>query len=193
MIALSGRGYAVPDELRPDRMWNKRWDGLWRVLVYDIEESERGFRNGLRKYLRQLRMGYLQQSVWVSPRDIRPVYADLQATLNVESISYLLECRTVLSRKSHDIVHEGWDFNRLNESQKAYIEEWLNRREKLRAGLPDAEFGSLIREEMLHFTAVMLEDPLLPRELLPDGYLGMKAYAVHQAFTKTVLEYAGRL
>ena len=190
VIALSGRGYSVPDELRPDRLWNRRWDGLWRVLVYDIEEGERGFRNGLRSYLHRLRMGYLQDSVWVSPRDIRPAYADLQTALNVESVSYLFECRTVLSRKCDDIVRDAWNFDRLKEDQSAYIEAWSNGREKLRSNTSDMELGSLIREEMMHFTDVMRPDPLLPRELLPDGYCGMEAYAVHQSFAKEVVRCA---
>ena len=186
VIALSGHGYAVPDELNPERLWNKRWDGLWRVLVYDIEESERGFRNGLRNYLQRLRMGYLQQSVWVSPRDIRPAYADLQAALNVESVSYLFECRTVLSRKSHDVVDEAWDVDRLREDQEAYIHTWSDGVGKLRQSLSTEEIGSLMREELLHFTEVMRRDPLLPRDLLPSGYRGMKAYGVHQAFVKAL-------
>ena len=186
VITLSGRGYKVPDELRPDRFWNRRWDGLWRVLVYDIEESERGFRDGLRRYLYQLRMGYLQHSVWVSARDIRPAYDDLQAALNVESVSYLFECRTVLSRESRDIVLDAWDFDTLREDQARYIEAWSSGREKLRSSLSDLELGALLRDEMLHYTDIMRRDPLLPRELLPDGYCGMEAHAVHQSFVKEV-------
>jgi phenylacetic acid degradation operon negative regulatory protein len=183
VIALSGVGYTAPDELRPDRLWNSRWDGLWRVLVYDIEEKERGFRNGLRKYLSRLRMGYLQQSVWVSPRDLRPAYADLHTVLNVEAVSFLFESRTVLSRESRDIVLQAWDFDGLQTQQRAYLDTCAHLQEQVHSGrLCDEELSGLVRQEMLLYLDVMRPDPLLPRKLLPSGYCGMEAYKTHRAF-----------
>ncbi len=109
----------------------------------------------------------------------------------MESVSYLFESRTVLFRSSQDIVLEAWDFEKLGEIQGAYVATWSRERDRVSSGLVgDAELGALARDEMLCFTDVMRHDPLLPRELLPKGYSGMDAYAVHRAFVKAVLRRA---
>lgn len=44
-----------------------KWDGKWRVVIFDIPEKQRGFRTVLRSHLYELRFYKLQQSVFVSP------------------------------------------------------------------------------------------------------------------------------
>jgi len=45
----------------------KRWDGKWRLVVFDIPEKDRVFRDILRAHLRELDFYKLQNSVFVSP------------------------------------------------------------------------------------------------------------------------------
>ena len=54
-------------EMKPPKV---RWDGKWRMVFFDIAELERGKRDRLRIYLRQLGMERMQESVWVSPYDV---------------------------------------------------------------------------------------------------------------------------
>lgn len=51
------------------KLQNATFDGFFRVVVYDIEEVERGLRREIRRGLKKLGFAYLQQSVWVSPYD----------------------------------------------------------------------------------------------------------------------------
>ncbi len=130
-------------------------------------------------------MGCLQQSVWVSPLDIRPVYADLQTTLNVDSVAYLFEARTVLGRSSQSIVRDAWDFARLAEGHEQFIhaaEETMDDLLCGRVSAPDA--ARLVRLELAHYLSVMDRDPLLPRSLLPSDYRGMDVYDIHKKLTK---------
>lgn len=46
------------------------WDGIWRLVFFDIAEIERTKRDKLRRYLSQLGMEKMQESVFVSPYDI---------------------------------------------------------------------------------------------------------------------------
>lgn len=43
----------------------KRWDGLWRVVVFDVPEGERHARELFRKKIRELGLSQLQKSVFV--------------------------------------------------------------------------------------------------------------------------------
>ncbi len=186
-IALTDQDSAGSESLKPERFWDRRWDGWWRVLVYDIAEAERGFRNGLRRLLCRLRLGYLQDSVWVSPDDLRPWYDDLQTTLNVKSVSFLFEARTVLGRGHRELVEEAWDFRRLGEVQATYLATCRDLSIRVRAGCPDEEtLGRLVRQEMMEYLAAMDRDPLLPRKLIPPGYRGFEVYEQHAAFVAAV-------
>ena len=47
----------------------KKWDGRWRVVIFDIWEKRRNVRDQLRMELRELGFQKMQNSVWVSPYD----------------------------------------------------------------------------------------------------------------------------
>lgn len=48
---------------------NGKWDGVWRVVVFDIPEENRRIRNALRLGLKMLEFKQLQKSVWISKID----------------------------------------------------------------------------------------------------------------------------
>ena len=45
----------------------KKWDGKWRIVIFDIFEKRRGSRDIFRRYLKQLGLKRIQQSVYVYP------------------------------------------------------------------------------------------------------------------------------
>lgn len=61
----------------------KKWDGKWRVLIFDIPERRRRAREQIR--LKLLRLGFcrLQDSVWVIPYDCEDLIALLKVDLRI--------------------------------------------------------------------------------------------------------------
>jgi DNA-binding transcriptional regulator PaaX len=53
----------------------KRWDGRWRVVIFDIPERRRKTRDTLRRMMRSFGFYRLQDSVWVHPYDAEDVIA----------------------------------------------------------------------------------------------------------------------
>lgn len=47
----------------------KRWDGKWRIVIFDIRHKQRIKREALRGFLKRLGFYQLQKSVWVHPYD----------------------------------------------------------------------------------------------------------------------------
>lgn len=45
----------------------KKWDKKWRIVLFDVPEKERQFRDVLREHLRELKFYKLQHSVFISP------------------------------------------------------------------------------------------------------------------------------
>ncbi len=74
--ALMGEGKLAPKK-------PKRWDGKWRMLVFDIPERRRVVRNGIRATLMSLGFYRLQDSVWVYPYDCEDLVTILKADFRI--------------------------------------------------------------------------------------------------------------
>ena len=51
----------------PVARWNRRWDGRWRQVIFDLPARKKALRARLLRWLRANRFGYLQDSVWITP------------------------------------------------------------------------------------------------------------------------------
>ncbi len=186
VLELTAEGKARrPEALRPGRHWDKSWNGIWYVLVYDVSESNRRYREVLRVLLRKLHMGCLQGSVWVTPNDIRPDYDDLDRSAGLGGYAFLFESRTVLGQPAEDIVDQAWDFDRIEEAQKFYQQVFAENLRRLKnATVSKEEIVDLARKEIDAYLSVMKHDPLLPRDLWPAGYMGEEIFLIHQEFIR---------
>lgn len=57
------------DDLRIKKA--KKWDGKWRVLIFDIKEQHKIKREALRGKIKELGLYQLQESVWVCPYEFQ--------------------------------------------------------------------------------------------------------------------------
>jgi len=62
----------------------ERWDGRWRIVLFDIPEKNRLFRDVLRAHLYRLEFFKLQNSVFVSPHPFEKAILDLVAVYAAE-------------------------------------------------------------------------------------------------------------
>lgn len=61
----------------------KKWDGRWRMVVFDIPERRRAVRLRLRAVMNEIGFVRLQDSVWVYPYDCEDFIALLKAELKI--------------------------------------------------------------------------------------------------------------
>ncbi len=171
---------SLPPYYTPEKFWNKRWNKWWYVLMFDVPEKDRSYRDTLRKFLKKMRCGCLQKSVWVTPRDIRPDYEDLNRAAAVDSVAFLFESRTVLGFGDQSVVREAWDFNKLNQIHESYIQFAEENLSRLKNENPsDEEILQLLRMDNQAYAQAMLTDPLLPKELHPEEYTGTLVFQIH--------------
>lgn len=173
---------------RPEKCWNRKWSGIWYLLVYDVPETDRSYRNVLRQFLKRQRMGCFQKSVWITPHDIRPQYADLDEAAALGAFACLFEARTVLGMAAERVVWESWDFDRLYEIQKRFCEVYGENLEILR-GFATPGQNALMRlaaEEIDAYRSAFVLDPLLPSPLLPQDYKGKEAHNLHLEITNQI-------
>ena len=174
--------------LCPERWWDRKWNRIWYLLVYDVPEHRRAYRSALRQFLRRMRMGCLQRSVWVSPHDVRPDFDDLVKAGGVDAYAYLFEARTVLGLKPDAVVNAAWPWPQLQHAQEDYCqasESILDTLHK-KATCPGDSLLQLARLDLAAYLRAMHDDPLLPRILWPPDYLGAKALRMHRAISREI-------
>lgn len=62
----------------------RRWDGKWRIVMFDIPEKSREFRTILREHLWELNFYRVQQSVFVSPHPCEKQLTELISLYRAE-------------------------------------------------------------------------------------------------------------
>ena len=60
-----------------------RWDGKWRILIFDIKEKRKGTRDKIRKTLITIGFVKLQNSVWIYPYDCEDFITMLKADFKI--------------------------------------------------------------------------------------------------------------
>ncbi len=69
----------------------KKWDGRWRVVIFDIKESRSKIRFLLRKTLSQIGFVHLQHSVWLYPYDCEDLISLLKADFKLgKDVLYMI-------------------------------------------------------------------------------------------------------
>src|SRR3989344_2205004 len=69
----------------------KKWDGKWRMIIFDIPEQKKTARNHITMLFRKVGFFRLQNSVWVYPYDCDDVITVLKTDLSVgRNLLYLI-------------------------------------------------------------------------------------------------------
>jgi len=167
--ALGGRDPVV--------QWNRRWDGRWRLVLFDVPEERHSERNKLRRFLSERFFGLLQRSVWISPDSMDEIDKRFQgAEVNVNSL-ILFEAKPSGNETDAQIVAGAWPFDKINQGYRDHL-VLLEQIPGTRLGSAEAaknlqKWASAERSSWMN---VISKDPLLPKALLPQDYLGQKVW-----------------
>lgn len=96
-ISLTEKGRRKAGWLQIDKLKikkPKKWDGYWRVVIFDIPHHNRFVREVLRGFLKRLGFYPLQKSVWIHPHDCRDEVELLKDFFGLSS----LEIRLIVAR-----------------------------------------------------------------------------------------------
>lgn len=69
----------------------KKWDGKWRIIIFDIKEKQKTLRDKVRLTLARIGFVRLQHSVWVYPYDCEDLMTLLKADFRIgKDMLYLI-------------------------------------------------------------------------------------------------------
>jgi hypothetical protein len=78
-------------EARQKLKKQRRWDGRWRVLIFDVPEYRKTVRDKIRHTLHDIGFFRLQDSVWIYPYDCEDFITLLKADLKIgKDVLYMI-------------------------------------------------------------------------------------------------------
>lgn len=143
-------------EIRP-YLSQTSWDKRWRVVVFDIPERYRGMRAVLRRFLTSVGAGAWQRSIWVAPFAMsREIRAFLEAS-RLDEMAFLLEIEKIYGFDAKKLADKVWKLADLSHRYEALAVEC-------------AKGEKVTGHHQRGFARLVFTDPLLPAELLPEGF-----------------------
>lgn len=90
-ITEKGRRQLVEFNIDAIEIKRQKWDGKWRVVIFDIPEKYRLARNVLRQKLKDIGFIMIQKSVWVCPYECQNEISFIASTYEIERyVNYLV-------------------------------------------------------------------------------------------------------
>ena len=153
-----------------------KWDGRWRLVIFDIPETQRDVRDRLRRALKRLGMGILQASVWITPNDIKNEVQEIETKLGLESKLKYFE----ISRNNNldqKIITKSWDLNELTDQYRKFnfIAERIL---KTIAKDPNPRFTA--KKLIFEYALILKKDPILVAEFRKQDELRHQAQILYQ-------------
>lgn len=176
--------------------WDGPWDERWFLLAYSIPEDARKLRDRLRDRLAWLGFGSLGNGLWISPHDVERQVEELSEQLGLEEHLECFRAERVAGAPVTELVARCWDLEAVDRNYRAFVGRWAPELERLQdaaeAEISDEECYTL-RFDLIHeFRAFPLEDPYLPRPLLPEAWAGEDATRVFHALHDRLVGPADR-
>ena len=145
---------------------NRRWDGIWRLVVFDIPENQAGARNRLREKLKELGFGMLQKSIWISPHNIVDDFREFLLANGLSETVFVLEARNIAGFSDQEMAEKVFKLKDLNRKYEEIIDDYS------RMGEREEKKRFQFKRKYLE---IAIKDPILPKELLPREWAGEKA------------------
>lgn len=172
----------------------KEWDRRWRIVTFDIAEVERNVRKALRDKLRQLGLGMLQESVWITPHDVSVDLREFLESKGLDEVAFVLEVSAILAGNQELLVRKVWNLDALEEVYRDIIDDVTKLKDmyvtsdgrylqhtssKNQKDIGEWRTKETLREAVekirRRYGETLLSDPCLPKELLPVDWPAGKA------------------
>jgi phenylacetic acid degradation operon negative regulatory protein len=153
---------------------NEQWDQRWLFVLFNIPERARKYRDILRNRLAAVGFGRVQNSLWVTARDVTFELEDVLSQDRIRSSVTVLRPRLDEEDAKRLVSAFEWDWGALSGSYQAFIDQATR---YLKTKKQDAFQAKLL---VYHYAKLLQQDPKFPSYLEPPAYLRAKAHAAYE-------------
>lgn len=168
-LAITKEGMARLNEMLPKYKSKRSWDKSLYLVTYDVPEVQKVHRELLRKFINKLGATILQKSVWIipyNPQETLRAFLEEHNLSGVVIISKLGKDAAIGEEGFKSLIRRLYKLDRLNERYAEYLRMFGSQKIK-------NLFGAT------KYLSILRDDPQLPFQLLPDDWLGDKAYILY--------------
>jgi len=174
-------GYELSDRLRARQRHQDEavedigaaWDGTWEMAVVVVAGRSGADRASLRDDLHGARLAELREGVWMRPANLRR-----PRTYEQDPV---LDCFTVGPREdAAELASRLWD-----------LKAWATHGEDLLGDVEEVTDPALRLAVAANIVRLLTADPLLPRDLVPQGWPGERLRRAYLAYQQELRGVAG--
>ncbi|MBI2309830.1 CRISPR-associated endonuclease Cas2 [Candidatus Collierbacteria bacterium] len=168
---LTGSGKKRLKELLPSYKQPKPWDEKLWLVTYDIPEDKRYIRDRFRNWLFEIGCRMIQESVWLSVKDPKPWIKDSIASMEKGNIivSCLGKDGSIGNENLNELIYRVFELKRLNKAYKSWLQAVNQQSSK-----------STVLSLGFRFLSLLRQDPMFPKDLLPQDWAGNKARRIFE-------------
>ena len=177
VLHISARGESILNEdINLQLLSKKSWDGLWRIVIFDIVEKERYVRDSLRRKLRSLGFALWQESVYITPHSVVEEMNEFFEEKNLFPSCVCFEAKLSNSLENKELAtylfrleELSQTYSKITSDTEKTIFEFIN------TAINKSQAYDRLRDFIEKLQQTLLDDPFLPQELFEDAKQRNKA------------------
>jgi phenylacetic acid degradation operon negative regulatory protein len=151
----------------------------WLLAVFSVPEPERHRRHVLRTELTRLGFGMVAPGVWIVPAHPDDTTAQTLRRLGLDAYADLFHAEHLAFGDPADKIRQWWDLDELAQRYQEFVDA---HEPTLRRWSPSGVAAAAKHEAFADYVRAVTDwrrlpycDPGLPAELLPSGWIGIRA------------------
>lgn len=169
---LTDKGfYALCLHFPAVRFMRDEWDGVWRIISYEIPEKKRHLRDRLRREMKGWGLGPWHRSFWMTAHPVIGPLRDLVYGREEEQYIQAFES-THMFGDMQVLVEKVWKKAGLEAEYKELFKEWHTILSK------DIEKTDKMKEVIYNYVKLMRTDPGLPPSLVGKKWISLEAFNI---------------
>lgn len=157
------------------KLSKKKWDGFWRLVIFDIKETNKSTRDLLRKKLKQLGFVMWQESVYITPHPINNEINEYLKSNNFFPKVVCLEAKTIGIKNHKGFAWIVYNLKLLNQKYLKLINLLdLLLRDFRNKKIKKKDFFNKFSKIFQSYQDLVMQDPFLPKGLEPNNWLREK-------------------
>ncbi len=169
------------------------WDHKWRLVAYSIPELHRVKREQLRRELGYLGFGPLTSALWISPHNLVAEVEALAASLGIKEFVEVYTATHEGFSKPGSLVAQCWDLAAINAQYRIFLDKYGPLYQDCCAHSDELEPSECFERRFMlihEYRRFPFIDPVLPVQLLPNGWCGLQGAQLFHDYYGVLAEKA---
>ncbi|UCD19152.1 MAG: hypothetical protein JSU64_06965 [candidate division WOR-3 bacterium] len=189
-LSEQGMKWMEQGRVRAFETEHKQWDGKWRLVVYCIPEKYRSLRDKFRTKLMSLGFARLCGSVWIAPHGVRTEVDQYVKDSGMSGFVQTFVAEYAGRQSLREFAALTWNVKALAKNYGVFVrshEALYALCRKAQQSCKELTLAECFARRFfmtVEYVSLRLKDPMLPLELLPDNWIGLRAQKLHDDLLK---------